>query len=464
MPGSRVLRRGVQHVCSDGLSAACQKSHRLATDCDGRDGPASERRKQRNGHSTKGDQAQPETAKRKHAYCHPAKGESTGCHAAESNDALRPAPNGNDPLRDARPAGLGVNAGGHMQQGQPEERCLGSVIHSLRGAASANGGLIFVRRRSNNRFHHRLDFADLLVAEVRVLFQGAQHHLVKTRVNLNFPRGRLQTLAGQLAGEHFVENDAERINVGAAVHPLRIGLLLRRAVTGGAQSGLRGIFRRDRFAGVGAAVRLAQHFGDAKIGDLHPAVFVEKKILRFDVAVDNAPVVGELQRVTQRRHDGQSFLRREFSRAQKLAKIRAVHKFHEQKIKSARLSEVVNGDNVGMVQGRQRLRLAREAFGEFPVAHALRRQEFERDEAVQRPLPRLVNHPHAAAPETFENLKLRKVGRQFLRRERFPRLGRLRVRLRRRHGLGHQTARTQAGRRRRRQGRAALRAGIEFCT
>ena len=97
----------------------------------------------------------------------------------------------------------------------------------------------------------------------------------------------------------------------------------------------------------------AQHFGDAKIGDLHAALFVEQQVLRLDVAVDDAPVVGELQRVAQRRHDGQRLFRRELSRAQKLAQIHAVHKFHEQEIKSARLAEVIDGDDVRMVQARR---------------------------------------------------------------------------------------------------------------
>ena len=83
--------------------------------------------------------------------------------------------------------------------------------------------------------------------------------------------------------------------------------------------------------------------------------------------MDDAPVVGELQRVAQRRHDGQRLLGREFPRAQQLPQVHAVHKLHEQIIKSARLPEVINRDDVRMVQRRERLRLAGEAFGELRV-------------------------------------------------------------------------------------------------
>ena len=120
----------------------------------------------------------------------------------------------------------------------------------------------------------------------------------------------------------------------------------------------------------------------------------------------------------------------------------------------------MNCHDVRMVQGRQRLRFAREALGEFPVSHTLRREEFERHETFQGLLPRLVNDAHAATSEAFEDFKLRKVRREFLRRKRFLRRGRLRAGLRRRHCLGHQTARAQATRCGRRQGRAALWAGV----
>ena len=135
--------------------------------------------------------------------------------------------------------------------------------------------------------------------------------------------------------------------------------------------------------------------------------------------------MGELQRIAQWRHDGQRLLRRELSRSQKLPKICTVHKFHEQIIKPARLPEVVNGDDVRMVQRGQRLGLAGEPLGELRVPHALRREQFQRDEAVQGFLPRLVNHAHAAAPETFQNFKLRKVRGDLFGRQRRLRGGRV---------------------------------------
>ena len=43
-------------------------------------------------------------------------------------------------------------------------------------------------------------------------------------------------------------------------------------------------------------------------------------------------------------------------------------------------------------------------LGEFGVAHAFGREKFERDETVLGFLLRFVDHAHAAASETFEDL------------------------------------------------------------
>jgi hypothetical protein len=157
------------------------------------------------------------------------------------------------------------------------------------------------------------------------------------------------------------------------------------------------------------AIDRAQYFGDAKVSDFHTTGFVEQQVLRLDVTMDDALVVGELQRVAQRRHDGQRLLRRELSRAQKLAQIHAIHEFHEQKIKPARLSKVVNGNDVRMVQRGKGLSLARESFGKLRVTHAFGCEKLQGHKTIQGLLPRFIDHTHAAASETFENFELRKM-------------------------------------------------------
>ena len=96
-------------------------------------------------------------------------------------------------------------------------------------------------------------------------------------------------------------------------------------------------------------------------------VFVEQQVLRLDVAMHDAVLVRVLQRLADRRHDGQRLLRREAPGLHRLPQIHAIHELHEQVVEPARLAEVVHGDDVRMAQRRERLGLAREALGELRI-------------------------------------------------------------------------------------------------
>ena len=52
----------------------------------------------------------------------------------------------------------------------------------------------------------------------------------------------------------------------------------------------------------------ADQLGQAEVGDLHPALLVQQDVLRLDVAVDDAVVVGVLEGLADLRHDGQGLL------------------------------------------------------------------------------------------------------------------------------------------------------------
>ncbi len=188
----------------------------------------------------------------------------------------------------------------------------------------------------------------MLVTEFGLFLQGAQDNFIQPHVDLYFSGWWFEFARWQFAGEHFIEDDAERIDVGAAVDTSGIGHLFGGAVAGRPNGALRGVLGHGRSGGL-AAIDGPQHFGDTEVGDFHATVFVEQQVLGFNVAVNDPAVVSELQCVAQRRHDGQRLLGSEFPRTQELPEIRAVHEFHEQEIKPARLPEVVNRDNVRMI-------------------------------------------------------------------------------------------------------------------
>src|SRR5439155_24786435 len=88
---------------------------------------------------------------------------------------------------------------------------------------------------------------------------------------------------GGPAGEQFVEDDAQAVNVGAGVHAVPFAAGLLGTHVGG----------RAGEGGPGAELLLAQ--GLAEIADVGPARGVEQDVGRLDVAVDDAVLVGVVQ-------------------------------------------------------------------------------------------------------------------------------------------------------------------------
>ena len=82
--------------------------------------------------------------------------------------------------------------------------------------------------------------------------------------------------------------------------------------------------------------RVPEQLGEAEVGDLHAAPLVEQDVLGLDVAMDDAFVVGVLQRVADLRHDRQRLGRRQAARLDELPQVGAVDVLHHEVVKSAR--------------------------------------------------------------------------------------------------------------------------------
>ena len=161
---------------------------------------------------------------------------------------------------------------------------------------------------------------------------------------------------------------------------------------------------------------------DAEVGDLHPASFVQQQVLRLDVAMHDAVVMRELQRLADRRHDGQRLLRREAARLRCLSQIDAVDVLHQQEVELAGPSEVMHRDDIRMIEFRESLSFPRESFGEAGVRRMPRSQDLERHEPTERFLARLVDRTHPALADEFDDLQLRKGRGEIANGRRSPRL------------------------------------------
>ncbi len=71
------------------------------------------------------------------------------------------------------------------------------------------------------------------------------------------------------------------------------------------------------------------------------------------------------------------------------------------------LTVIMNLHDVRMVERSDQLRLGTETCEQFPITGVDGPDHFNGDEAVQRRLPRLVDHAHSAASNEFQDLEAR---------------------------------------------------------
>jgi hypothetical protein len=139
---------------------------------------------------------------------------------------------------------------------------------------------------------------------------------------------------------------------------------------------------------------------------------VEENVLGLDVAVDDAVVVGILERVADLRHDRQRLSRSHAPGIQQLPKVDPVHVLHHKEEQPVRLAEFMDGDDVRMIEFGQCFGLAGKSVGERRISGNAGRQDFYRHQPVQFLLAGLIHGAHAAAADKFQDLQGREPGRQ----------------------------------------------------
>ena len=306
----------------------------------------------------------------------------------------------------------------------------------FRSADEAGGDVDRARRRSvrgsprsgragivDDGHHLRPHFADRLVTKLRRVLQGPQHDGIQPHIDLHLARRRLKFPDRQLAREQLVKNHAERVDVRAMIRLRGVRRLLRRHVSRRAQHAVLREARRIRHGSPGSGIEGGAHDPrDAEVRDLYTACLIQQEVLRLDVAMHDAAVVRELQRLADRRHNGQRLRRREAARHHRLSQIDAVDVLHHQKIELAGPSEIMHRDDIRMVEFRKSLSFPREPFGEAGIRRLPWRQNLERHETAERFLASLVDRAHPAATNEFDDLQLGKGRCEVANGRRSPRL------------------------------------------
>ena len=224
--------------------------------------------------------------------------------------------------------------------------------------------------------------------------QFIQHRLiaVQRRRQLGRRRGHMhhrqrEAVIGdvrRIAGEHFVEQHAKAVQVGASIHRLATNLFRTHVAR-----------RAERQAGAGHDRAAAEALGDAKIGEHWAAIFTEQDILRLDVAVDDAAMVGVMQGAGDGPGDVQAFVERQAG-ADVVLQGLAGQILHGQVVGALVGGDVIDGDDVRVAELGDDPTFVQEALGEFIVRGEDGLNDLQRDMAIERFLYGQINNRHTA--------------------------------------------------------------------
>ncbi|MBZ5582546.1 MAG: hypothetical protein LAQ30_10155, partial [Acidobacteriia bacterium] len=204
------------------------------------------------------------------------------------------------------------------------------------------------------------------------------------------------------AGDHFVEHGPEAENVRTGVQGLAFGLLRRHV---GHRPFLRGGAQRAR-GFVPAARRLSQ-LGQSEIEHLHQPVLVHHEVAGLQVAVHDARRVRPAERIRDLHAVPERLAQLQPFAPDQLVQRAALDVLHGDVVHAVLPVDVVDVNDIGVAQRRGGLGFLHEAPLALGVGHFVRRQNFNRDEAVEVGVARLVDHAHTTLAEGFEDLIVR---------------------------------------------------------
>ena len=236
-----------------------------------------------------------------------------------------------------------------------------------------------------------------------VLVAGRRRVFLQDRVHRLDRRIGVERAA---AGEHLVEHDAEREDVGAVIDGLAAHLLGRHVAHRAehrARARQRTRMGEQGRLGLNRGARLGQ-LGEAEVEDLDAAVARDEDVVRLQVAVDDALLVrggqapGDLAGVV----DGLPMRQRRGAdaRAQRIA----LEQLGDDVGRAVVGADVVHAEDVGVIERADRARLLLEAAEAIRVRGKRGGQHLDRHLAAEARVTGAVDLAHAARPDRGHDL------------------------------------------------------------
>jgi hypothetical protein len=220
------------------------------------------------------------------------------------------------------------------------------------------------------------------------------------------------------AGEHLVDDEAERKLIGSEVRRASRRLLGRHVANRPEDHSLerrRRHRRRHRLDRHRRGLRgIAEHLpGEAEVEDLRPALGREHDVLRLEVAVHHAFGVRRGKSFGDLPGDRARVANRERPIGERLSQRAALDPLHRDPGDAVFLADVVDGHDRRVIERRGRSCLELEAAPQRRIADPLRRDHLQRDLASQPRVAAAIDFAHSAdADQPLDAVRTEAVARR----------------------------------------------------
>ncbi len=167
----------------------------------------------------------------------------------------------------------------------------------------------------------------------------------------------MPSLKGTLTDKQFIQDDTQRINVGAVIDLAFTDRLFRRHIIGRADHQV--LAERAR-----AGNRQPRQ---PEIGQVGRRLLVQHDVRRLDVTVEHAASVRVIERFAYRRQDGEDVIDWQFAIVQEVLERATLDQFHDDVRFAVLLGKIENRHDVRMFQRSDDLGFALEAGDEIGI-------------------------------------------------------------------------------------------------